>query len=280
MLKPKSKSLTKEELNGFTKDELFGLCDKSNIAYAKKWKKENLIDHIIGSNHSSDKIKIKSESFKRDVSDAMKKLVAGKQKYKCANSPDNICNKYLNYECPLWTKDGSFDESGYEIDHINELSVCGDNSENNLQALCLACHRVKTKRFSIKCIPLANKPIEEPEEKIIKIIKADKIPGDIVMGIYPDIHNLLEGEVCVCYYIYKHIVIILTSMRFIKLENNIICSEVFLNKMININHIKNSIFQYDKVEIIEYNRIETFGIYKKDICAYFVKILNNIKNIL
>jgi hypothetical protein len=81
----------------------------------------------------------------RKVSEATKKLIAGKQNYKCAAGiPD--------YQCPLWigNNKGCFDESGYEIDHIVEYSMSKDDSIKNLQALCRSCHMVKTKRFMIE----------------------------------------------------------------------------------------------------------------------------------
>lgn len=92
-------------------------------------------------------------SSSRSISESVKKRVAGRQYYKCANS--SINSKKLrgleNFNCPLWKingiNKGNFNESGYEIDHINEFSITRDNSENNLQALCLMCHSVKTKRF-------------------------------------------------------------------------------------------------------------------------------------
>lgn len=83
------------------------------------------------------------------VSESLKKKIAGKQFFKCANSPKkSVISDYL---CPLWRVNddhrGCFDESGYEIDHINEHSIFEDDSEANLQALCKCCHIVKTKRF-------------------------------------------------------------------------------------------------------------------------------------
>ena len=88
----------------------------------------------------------------RKVSESTKKCVAGKQYYKCANKPGEHLNGLEGYMCPLWKCQdicirGSFDESGYEIDHIVEHSVSGDDRECNLQALCKNCHIVKTKRF-------------------------------------------------------------------------------------------------------------------------------------
>ena len=83
---------------------------------------------------------------KRCVSESVKKTIAARQRWKCANSPGtDIVQGYI---CPLWRgDDGTFDEAGFEIDHIAEVSVSGDNSAKNLQALCTMCHRVKTRRF-------------------------------------------------------------------------------------------------------------------------------------
>lgn len=74
--------------------------------------------------------------------------IAKKQDFKCANSPDADIPHMNSYECKLWKfGDGKFDEAGYEIDHNIELAVGGTNKEKNLQALCLPCHKVKTKNF-------------------------------------------------------------------------------------------------------------------------------------
>lgn len=86
----------------------------------------------------------------RKVSEALKKLIAGRQNYKCANVFNSQVVK--NYNCPLWEnkeRNGSFGEEGYQIDHIVEHSISKNDSPDNLQALCLSCHSVKTKRFMI-----------------------------------------------------------------------------------------------------------------------------------
>jgi 5-methylcytosine-specific restriction endonuclease McrA len=75
---------------------------------------------------------------KRKVSESTKKQVAGRQRFRCAT--------VSNYTCPL--KSEPFDEAGYDIDHIVELRNGGSNDITNLQALCPACHRVKTVRNS------------------------------------------------------------------------------------------------------------------------------------
>lgn len=86
----------------------------------------------------------------RNVTESIKKSIAGRQYFKCANNPNSQLKGLENYFCPLWKSTdntGCFDESGYEIDHIIELSISGDNDSTNLQALCKMCHDVKTKRF-------------------------------------------------------------------------------------------------------------------------------------
>lgn len=106
---------------------------------------------------------------RKNLSEGIKKLVAGKQQYRCANRPRSGIIK--NYNCPLWelkTRYGSFGEEGYEIDHIKEVSKGGSNDMNNLQALCLSCHSVKTRRFvSIK-----------PEKKKESLLKKEEDYSD------------------------------------------------------------------------------------------------------
>lgn len=81
------------------------------------------------------------------IPEGIKKIVAGNQRYKCANNPTITLEGLENYKCPMWLTDGSFDAAGYEIDHIVEVSIGGYNDISNLQALCPSCHSVKTKHF-------------------------------------------------------------------------------------------------------------------------------------
>jgi hypothetical protein len=87
--------------------------------------------------------------------DAQKRMVAGRQSFKCANKPGSTLKSLEAYQCPLWQKSdiddiGSFDQSGFELDHIEELSISGNNSLDNYQALCKSCHSVKTRNFMMK----------------------------------------------------------------------------------------------------------------------------------
>ena len=96
-----------------------------------------------------------SQIVRKVPTNAEKRMVAGRQSYKCANCPSITIKGLETYKCPLWQRavednKGSFDQSGFELDHINELATSGDNSLDNFQALCKSCHSVKTKKFLMK----------------------------------------------------------------------------------------------------------------------------------
>lgn len=66
---------------------------------------------------------------------------------KCANRPDKPAVGCKGYVCPMWLLYGGyFDESGHQVDHIIEVAHGGTNDDANLQALCVSCHVVKTRR--------------------------------------------------------------------------------------------------------------------------------------
>lgn len=106
--------------------------------------------------------------------------------------------------------------------------------------------------------------------------------SDIKEGINDDIFKyleFLEGEKTVYYYHKDKIYIVLTNKRFIKIENNKLVSESYLNNIKDIRHKKGGMFHYDKIEIIEHNKkIETFGIYNGSICIQFINLIKNIIN--
>ena len=88
----------------------------------------------------------------RHLSEAIKKKVAAKQHFRCANRPGVNIKGLNDYECLLWKSDdlkGSFDGSGYQIDHIEEFCISRNNDINNLQALCHNCHAYKTADFQM-----------------------------------------------------------------------------------------------------------------------------------
>ena len=91
---------------------------------------------------------MESTKKSRYISEKVKKSVLEFQNYKCANNPDRPALNLHDYRCLIWIcYDGTFDDSGYDFDHINEHSKTQDNSMSNIQALCPNCHRVKTKTF-------------------------------------------------------------------------------------------------------------------------------------
>jgi len=97
---------------------------------------------------------------KRKVTESQKKRIATRQQFVCANSVSSVIT---DYSCPFQGK--VFDESGYEIDHINELCTSDDNSLDNLQALCINCHRVKTIRFNSTREKKETKPRKKKTEE-------------------------------------------------------------------------------------------------------------------
>lgn len=114
--------------------------------------------------------------FRKNLSEAMKKRIAGRQKHRCANKPGSKLRYLEDYECPQWKlDDGVFDEAGCEIDHDLEVSMGGDNSEKNLQALCLMCHGVKTKNFLMDKNARYQRKRDEEKNKMKKLnVESDK----------------------------------------------------------------------------------------------------------
>lgn len=85
----------------------------------------------------------------RYIPKPLKLKILDDQNNKCNNKPGSKSKGLENYDCPLWKKsDGTFPETGFEIDHILEFSISKDSSRENLQALCLDCHKTKTNNFN------------------------------------------------------------------------------------------------------------------------------------
>src|SRR5687767_11349237 len=82
------------------------------------------------------------------ISAEVRATVLGRQLYKCANAPGSNLKNIGDYKCPMHLNpeaNGSFDQSGYCIDHIIPHAQHPSNLPEALQALCTACHSVKTR---------------------------------------------------------------------------------------------------------------------------------------
>ena len=113
---------------------------------------------------------------KRTVTESVRKAIAGRQDFKCANEPDSNILGLEDFQCPLWQKTdprkrGTFDEAFCQIDHKVEFCLTHDDSEENLQALCRHCHDVKTKRFNRG----RNKIIDDDNKQKKFIVKGKKL---------------------------------------------------------------------------------------------------------
>lgn len=90
--------------------------------------------------------------YRINIKKEVRKKIAERQDNRCANKPGKNLQRLEGYVCSLWLKkgdeQGKFDEAGYQIDHIDEFCLSQNNDDENLQALCLSCHSVKTKRFN------------------------------------------------------------------------------------------------------------------------------------
>ena len=87
---------------------------------------------------------------RKTITQKTKDLIVNRQYNRCANSSLSPALNLSGYLCPFWIyNNGVFDESGYAIDHIDEVSITSNNELENLQALCHNCHAVKTRKFKI-----------------------------------------------------------------------------------------------------------------------------------
>ena len=85
---------------------------------------------------------------RKTITQKTKDLIVNRQYNRCANSSLSPALNLSGYLCPFWIyNNGVFDESGYAIDHIDEVSITSNNELENLQALCHNCHAVKTRKF-------------------------------------------------------------------------------------------------------------------------------------
>ena len=105
---------------------------------------------------------------------ATKKHVAGRQHFRCANKPNVTLIGLEKYNCPFWCStehEGSFDQSGYDIDHVTEYCLTKDHHVDNLQALCKCCHSVKTKNFMRNKNTIKTKYVAEVKDEPVDVYK-------------------------------------------------------------------------------------------------------------
>lgn len=86
-------------------------------------------------------------SRSRYVTKKTKETVTKRQKFKCANELGSNIRFMGDYECPRWKRfDGYVDH--YDMDHNVEHCLGGSNDADNINLLCLDCHREKTNNFT------------------------------------------------------------------------------------------------------------------------------------
>jgi hypothetical protein len=101
----------------------------------------------------------------RYVSDTTKYKIITRQNFTCANKPGSNLKSLDDYLCPMWkNNNGLPDENGFEIDHIEEFAISQNNDISNLQALCVSCHKFKTKKFISSRVK--NNYIDESESDV------------------------------------------------------------------------------------------------------------------
>ena len=91
----------------------------------------------------STKLLLKCRPARLPVPHDRKLLTAASQRWKCAN-PYGTC---LLFE----VSDGTFDDSLFEVDHVEAYSV-SYRSVGNLQALCGMCHNKKTRLERLRAL--------------------------------------------------------------------------------------------------------------------------------
>ena len=83
---------------------------------------------------------VTNNNCRRKLTEAEKKAVAAEQRYRCA-----MCDEVV---------------ADYEIDHVEQQCIRNNHHRSNLQMLCVACHRAKTRRDRQFLDPLFQAPVE------------------------------------------------------------------------------------------------------------------------
>ena len=118
-----------------------------------------------------------------------------------------------------------------------------------------------------------------------KTLRLDQLRGTDIRFLREHI-NFLDGEQIIMIYSYNNAfdplinvnndtLVGITNLRIFKLENGVFWATNLCN-IKQIIHVENGWFRWDKIECIcNDDSIETYGIYEKITCAYFVKYLKN-----
>ena len=137
----------------------------------------------------------------RSPNQATKTEVLKRQKFKCANKPGSNLTNILDYKCPFWEyRDGNFEDTDYEFDHILEYSKGGLNDAKNIQALCPNCHRKKTNNYlkkqeQTKIISNNDEEDEEEDEEDDEKVIFSKNKLDCTIKIYKNAIETLNERV-------------------------------------------------------------------------------------
>ena len=116
----------------------------------------------------------------------------------------------------------------------------------------------------------------------IKNTLSDKINSElshelkpIKIGIATEYVKFINNnETSLFYYNNGKMYIVITNYRLLKINDDKLKKEVYLDQIQYINHIKHNIFKSNKIEIIDNNfKITQFGIYSKKICQKFYNLL-------
>ena len=94
----------------------------------------------------------KGSHGRKSFPEPFRRKIAIRQDWKCAN-PDGECIKP--------------DLEEYDVDHIIPLHQGGTNHQNNLQALCPACHRRKTEREACMQVEVSGSEVTGQEEVMV-----------------------------------------------------------------------------------------------------------------
>lgn len=191
----------------------------------------------------------------RVLSKKTKDEVLAKNGHRCANYPGSNLFRLENYECPMWKlNNGHIDRSCYDFDHIIEYSLTKDSTSNNIQILCLFCHRIKTNSFKhwnkkdntssleddkTKVKKKIRKPIETDEETkktiLIKLFRVNNLTTGDQLKTKKGIKNINQFELFFCKYYPKQI----HYLRYEKMFGYI--TDIDLNNKLRIKIIFNFI---------------------------------------